>query len=111
MAIDYVLAATLGTFLAKMTDPLVWAVLFPIMLAYGFSRQHWAGIFGAAAIVTVINVAMLWSWWQIGAAAGSWPWRTLLIFVALAVISAIAYWLGRLLARAFGAKLRPNIGP
>jgi hypothetical protein len=80
-------------------DPLAWGILI-VCVALGLTRRGLLYALIAALVVTAIEVPSLWSWWgKIGVDQTS---RTIWVGAVHLVMTAVAYFIGRLIGLAFG---------
>ena len=79
---------------AKLHDPLGWVVLI-FALVLGHNRHAlWTPLM-LSAVATVVNVAMVWSWWQqLGV-----PWQphTIRVAIAFTLLAYTVFAIGRLI--------------
>ena len=100
--VEYFSAVFLGTIASRLLDPLAW-IMIVAMIVCGYLRTpSLIAIPAGGVVASIVNVAIVWTWWrQIGVA---WQSRIGWMVVSYLVIAAIAYGIGRLAVRMFGAK-------
>jgi hypothetical protein len=95
-----------GSLVGKLSDPLSWVLVGAVFFAGATARPAWWPVAGAV-VATIVNVALVYSWWLEIGVANQAVTRSALLLTLFLIISVAAYLFGRLVHRL----TRPSQGP